>query len=213
MGVASFFIRTFGCPVQCPWCDSAGTWHPKFIPKHVERLSVEQLAKEAAESGATYVVVTGGEPTIHDLRPLIAAIEGNGQQVGLETSGGFEIKGQPYWTTLSPKRWKLPLEQNVRDANEFKIIVEMPEDIEFYLGVLRERGWEEDNGNGQFVWLHPEWSQRENPAVLKAICDATKKGGGIIRAGWQLHKLYQVDKLDERAAKPAPLGGIPSKGF
>src|SRR5690606_10755697 len=35
MGRSAYFIRTFGCPVKCPWCDSAGTWHPDHIPAKV----------------------------------------------------------------------------------------------------------------------------------------------------------------------------------
>ena len=28
-GQSAYFIRTFGCPIHCPWCDSSGTWHPE----------------------------------------------------------------------------------------------------------------------------------------------------------------------------------------
>jgi asparagine synthase (glutamine-hydrolysing) len=45
LGRSAFFIRTFGCPVHCPWCDSAGTWHPDYIPDKVDRLSVDLLVE------------------------------------------------------------------------------------------------------------------------------------------------------------------------
>lgn len=88
-GRAAYFIRTFGCPVHCPWCDSAGTWHPDYIPEKVERLSETKLAEEVSKTEAEFVVVTGGEPAIHDLKPLVDALHAIGRKVHLETSGAF----------------------------------------------------------------------------------------------------------------------------
>ena len=82
-GRAAYFIRTFGCPVHCHWCDSAGTWHPDYIPEKIERWSSQDLAAEVAKTKAEFVVVTGGEPAIHDLAPLVDALHANGQKVHL----------------------------------------------------------------------------------------------------------------------------------
>jgi organic radical activating enzyme len=131
-GRAAYFIRLFGCPVHCPWCDSAGTWHPDFTPKHIERVEVATLAAAAAASAAEFTVITGGEPTIHDLRGLTDALQAVGQPVHLETSGAFPIKGDFDWITLSPKRWKLPLEANLALADELKIIVDRVDAIAEY---------------------------------------------------------------------------------
>jgi organic radical activating enzyme len=210
-GCAAYFIRTFGCPVHCPWCDSAGTWHPDYIPKHIQRLSAESLAAEVAQTKAEFTVITGGEPTIHDLGPLTDALHAVGQRTHLETSGAFPIRGQFDWITLSPKRWKLPLAQNLARANEFKIIVDTPEAIGEYVDALTA-------GDFRFtpdtiVWLHPEWSHHDTPAVLDAIIEWIKTHGAPYRAGWQLHKNYAADLKDTRSAPAAPLGGDPTKGF
>ncbi|NER01051.1 MAG: radical SAM protein, partial [Cyanothece sp. SIO2G6] len=74
LGRSAYFIRLFGCPVHCPWCDSAGTWHPDYVPKDIDRISPKALAEQAAASGAEFVVVTGGEPAIHDLGALTEEI-------------------------------------------------------------------------------------------------------------------------------------------
>lgn len=213
MGKAAFFIRTFGCPVQCPWCDSAGTWHPHWVPKDVQRMSPTELAKEARGSGMGMVVITGGEPTVYDLEPLTDALDEALLDVHLETSGSFPIKGNFDWVTLSPKRWKLPLQSTVAEADEFKLIIEAPEDIGFYLELLQDLGynWREDSIHP--VWLHPEWSQRDNRVVLDAISTAVRLGEGVLRAGWQLHKLYQVDARDARSRPLVPLGGVEEKGY
>ncbi len=201
LGRAAFFIRTFGCPVHCPWCDSAGTWHPEWIPDKIDRVSAEKLADAAAATAAEFVVITGGEPTIHDLQPLTAALHARNLKTHLETSGSFPIRGEFDWITLSPKWQKLPLAENLTRASEFKLIVEEADSI--------ERWWREigPTHQGQTVWLHPEWSQRSNAAVLNAISDTVKTRGAPFRAGYQLHRLYNVDALDRNSRPEVPLGG------
>lgn len=206
MGKPAFFIRLFGCPVHCPWCDSAGTWHPTWVPKFVDHFTADELCGEI-ETNADFVVITGGEPAIHDLTDLVAAIRT--KPVHLETSGAFPIKGIDWidWVTLSPKKWMMPLDENVDLADEFKIIVETPDDIDFYLNDVPK------SFNGS-IWLHPEWSQHKNPEVLKAICNAVKnRPRPGLRAGWQLHKNYMVDVFDSRSKANVPLGGDLKKGF
>jgi organic radical activating enzyme len=217
MGWPAFFIRLYGCPVHCPWCDSAGTWHPKHVPSNVRKFTASELAEEAANSGARFVVITGGEPAIHDLTELCSRLHAENLKCHLETSGAFPIKGHFDWITLSPKRWRLPLDENLYFANEFKFIIEHEKDVEFYNGVLFD-GFDGSpfmnsitNSNAP-IWLHPEWSQRNNTKLLKFIVDVVKRGENY-RAGYQLHKLYVADRQDMRSEEPVPLGGDPSKGF
>lgn len=211
MGRAAFFIRTFGCPVHCNFCDSAGTWHPNWIPKHVNRMSVEQLVDEALQAKGV-VVITGGEPAIHDLTELTLQLKLNGKKIHLETSGAFPIKGNFDWVTVSPKWDKLPLDVNIADADEFKFIIEHPDDVLKWWDYVQAHRY---NTNAMVpVWLHPEWSKRNDTSgVLDAITNAVKTFGDPFRAGWQLHKVYRADALDSRAATLVPLGGDPAKGM
>lgn len=206
-GRAAYFIRTFGCPVHCPWCDSAGTWHPDYKPDHINRISAKQLASEVAQTQAEFTVITGGEPTIHDLTELADALHAIGQSVHLETSGAFPIKGQIDWITLSPKRWKLPLAENIAKANEYKIIVDQIGAIEEYSKLL------DPEQAHRPIWLHPEWSQHSKPELLDYITEWVKAHGAPYRAGWQMHKHYAADLKDPRSAPAAPLGGNPKLGL
>lgn len=206
-GKAAYFIRTFGCPVHCPWCDSAGTWHPDFIPKKINRIDEKELADAAKDTHAEFVVVTGGEPTIHDLAPLVDALHACNLPVHLETSGAFEIKGDFDWITLSPKRWKLPRHENLSKASEFKIIVDRSQTIEEYCDTLELESYEKP------IWLHPEWSQHRNADILDTITQKIKSKGAPYRAGWQMHKPYRSDNLDPQSAPPAPLGGKAELGY
>jgi len=207
LGRKAFFIRLQGCPVKCAWCDSASTWHPQYVPKQVRKATAAELADEAKASEPQFVVITGGEPCVHDLGPLVAALKSVGLTAHLETCGAYPIAPGIAWVTVSPKWAKLPLAESLQRADEVKIIVEAPDSI---------ARWTEAVG-GQWVapsvWLHPEWSQRANPAVLKAITDHIKAVGGAFRAGWQVHKPYSADALDPRARPPVPLGGDPAKGL
>ena len=207
MGRSAFFIRLFGCPVHCPWCDSAGTWHKDYIPKNVERLNATELAERAKASGAEFVVLTGGEPTVHELTDLTRELHSNGMSVHLETCGAFAIKGDIDWVTLSPKWQALPLKENVEAASELKFIVEDEKSIEEW---IREIGPVKENVP---VWLHPEWSQRSNEAVLSSITEWVKTKGQPFRAGIQAHKFFKADLLDPGSRDATPLGGDPKLGY
>lgn len=193
-GRSAFFIRLFGCPVHCPWCDSAGTWRPDRIPAQIERWEVEALVAAATAAHPEFVVLTGGEPAIHDLGPLTEALWAAGLPVHLETSGAFPLRGRFDWITLSPKRWKGPLAESLARADEFKLILETPAAIGEYEAIVAPHA-----GSRKPIWLHPEWSRRQDPELLAAITARVKSGGAPFRAGWQLHKLYHADEQDPRA--------------
>lgn len=218
MGQSAFFVRLFGCPVHCPWCDSAGTWHKNYVPKDIKKMSASDIIVEATSSDyhPRFIVITGGEPAVHDLTNIVTAA--GAMSIHLETSGGFDLNEALIdWITVSPKKWHPPIREVVRRADEFKFIIEHPEDIEFYTDMILEKGAVFNDGVDSEevpIWLHPEWSKREDPTVLSAISEAVKKTSfPYYRAGWQLHKLYKVDGLDARSRPLVPLGGDPKKGY
>jgi organic radical activating enzyme len=212
MGKSAFFIRTYGCPVHCPWCDAAGTWHPHHVPRNIDRMSASDLAAEVVKERPAIVVITGGEPAVHDLSDLVKRIKETADvPVHLETSGSFPIEGAYDWITLSPKKWRHPLPANVVHANEFKLIIEHPNDITHYYSMLLALGLTKDSKKS--IWLHPEWTQRNNLEVKEAIVTFVKAGSSMFRAGWQMHKLYLADLQDSRTQPMVPIGGDPNKGF
>ncbi len=209
-GTPAFFIRLFGCPVQCPWCDAAGTWHPKFVPENIWRRSGADLAMLAEESGREYCIITGGEPCIHDLTELCYSLRYISMKSHLETSGAFPIKGEPDWITVSPKWAAKPMPQNLERSNEWKIIVEDEYSIDEWWKVLQP------HHTSQPVWLQVEWSQRQNPKVWESIYAWTRRIQNG-RVGLQAHKHWGagqlVDTADARSREPVPLGGDDARGF
>jgi organic radical activating enzyme len=130
-GRSAFFIRLAGCNVGCSWCDTKHSWPADSHPKRlVKDLAIE--ASAAAETGAAFVVITGGEPLHHNLDELTAAIRTScSQPVHLETSGVDRLSGAPDWITLSPKRHKPPRPDVVQACHELKVVVHEPADLLF----------------------------------------------------------------------------------
>ncbi|GGB62942.1 7-carboxy-7-deazaguanine synthase QueE [Deinococcus soli (ex Cha et al. 2016)] len=212
LGRAAYFIRLYGCPQACPWCDSAGTWHRDYRPDGVTLMDTDELAevvRNESPDGAV-VVVTGGEPILFDLKPLTDALHALGRRVHLETSGIAPLRGDLDWVTLSPKPFgQPPLPEVVAVADEVKIIVHEPGDIQAGLDTLT--GLPDE----AVIWLHPEWSKaRERDLkVLNAITQAVKENPRL-RAGYQMHKLYRADDLDAHSDKRLiPLGGNAALGY
>jgi organic radical activating enzyme len=118
-GRAAYFIRLGGCDVGCVWCDVKDSWdatkHPKF--------NVESLMLKVLETPTKLVVITGGEPLMHNLDALTAAIQSKGIETNIETSGAHPLSGSWDWICLSPKKFKAPLPEILPLANELKVVV------------------------------------------------------------------------------------------
>lgn len=199
-GLPAYFLRLYGCPIKCPWCDSAGTWHPNYRPKHISKFTSQELI-DFIRGGTTgkcnFVVVTGGEPAIYDLRDLCNSLRSNGFRSHLETSGAYPVNGVFDWVTVSPKEYKLPLQSNIELADEVKLIVDKIGCIEYWISQF--------NMVGKNVILNPEWSVSKDPVILNYITQSVQKYG--FRAGLQLHKYYKSDLLDSNCKQDVPLGG------
>jgi 7-carboxy-7-deazaguanine synthase len=185
IGRAAYFVRLYGCDVQCTWCDSAFTWKKELRPK-IERLSAEQISSLVSELHRdVFVVLTGGEPCLYDLTAITDAIRAQGRKIHLETAGHLPIRGEFDCITVSPK-WmfgKEPLEENMGKATQIKLIVSGEKELKEQLQLVGERCCD--------IWLQPEESRRNQPEVLASIANAVKNNPRL-RAGWQLHKDYFV---------------------
>lgn len=118
-GKAAYFIRLGGCDVGCVWCDVKESWdagkHPKF--------KVEDLIGNILKTPSQIVVVTGGEPLMHNLDELTKELQAAGLKTNIETSGAHPLSGSWDWICLSPKKFKAPLPEIIPFANELKIVV------------------------------------------------------------------------------------------
>lgn len=178
-GRAAFFIRLAGCRVGCPWCDSKTSWLAENHPQ----VAIGTFLEEIRACGAGQVVITGGEPLMHSLEPLTAALRSAGLEVWLETSGTEPLSGSFDWICLSPKKHKQPLPDIYRQADELKIIIGETDDFEF------ARQSAERVGGACRLYLQPQWENREaiTPAIVEYI-----KAHPQWRLSLQTHKYLEI---------------------
>ncbi|ABM73088.1 possible organic radical activating enzyme [Prochlorococcus marinus str. MIT 9515] len=143
-GQSAFFIRLAGCNVGCPWCDTKHSWDKEKFPL----ISIQEIINEikrARKQGASFLVITGGEPLHHNLDNLCQAINEETStenqspiKIHIETSGVSNLSGSFDWITLSPKRHQPPKTYFLKNCNELKIIINDQKDIDFAIDIKQE---------------------------------------------------------------------------
>ncbi|MCW3118483.1 MAG: Radical domain protein [Chitinophagaceae bacterium] len=118
-GRAAYFIRLGGCDVGCVWCDVKDSWDAGKHPV----CSVESLIMEVKKTPTEIVVVTGGEPLMHNLDALTWQLQHEGLKTHIETSGAYPLSGDWDWICLSPKKFKAPLPEILPRAQELKVVI------------------------------------------------------------------------------------------
>ncbi|MCS7189037.1 MAG: 7-carboxy-7-deazaguanine synthase QueE [Bacteroidia bacterium] len=127
-GRAAYFIRLGGCDIGCSWCDTQYSWPLEGWKNHTP----ETILSWIRPTPARHVVITGGEPTLHPLGPLIRALQEEGLFVQLETSGAYPPPEHlPDWITFSPKRFRPPHPAYYEVAHELKVVIHAPSDLQW----------------------------------------------------------------------------------
>lgn len=178
-GKAAYFIRLAGCDVGCVWCDVKESWDKDKHPLS----SVEDIVFQVLSTPARIVVITGGEPFMYDLDPLIQALHGKELKVHIETSGAYPISGKPDWICVSPKKFKSPLPEVMPYADELKVVIFNKTDFAW------AEKYETLVSPSCKLYLQPEWSKAEEMTPL--IIDYIKR-----HPQWefslQMHKYIHV---------------------
>ncbi len=178
-GKAAYFIRLGGCDVGCVWCDVKESWDADRHP----RLSIDELVAAASAHPGRLVVITGGEPLMHDCGPLTAALRRAGFATNIETSGAWPLSGQWDWICLSPKKFKAPLPGICAFANELKVVIYNKSDFDW------AEQWAGQVSPGCRLYLQPEWSKSASvtPLIIEYIKAHPNWGFSL-----QLHKYIDV---------------------
>jgi 7-carboxy-7-deazaguanine synthase len=89
IGQPTVFVRTGGCDYRCSWCDSLHAVDSRFRADWQPMTTSEILAKVNVLSGGTPLMVSlsGGNPAIQPLGPLIQQGRAEGYRFALETQG------------------------------------------------------------------------------------------------------------------------------
>lgn len=178
-GTSAYFIRLGGCKVRCVWCDVKDSWEENAHPK----ISTAQIASLAKDSGSKIAVVTGGEPSMHNLESLTHELHNAGLRTHIETSGAYELTGEWDWVCFSPKKFLPPHESVPPRASELKVVIFHKSDFE----------WAEQYaakvGSACKLFLQPEWSKEKQ--VLPMIVEYVKSNPQW-RISLQTHKYMDI---------------------
>jgi organic radical activating enzyme len=189
-GRAAYFIRLGGCDVGCVWCDVKESWdaekHPRFSVDEILEKMKKELGSNLKPSTLNLkpiVVITGGEPLMHDLTELTKAIHTAGFETNIETSGSSPLSGEWDWICLSPKKFKAPLPEVVPHAHELKVVVFNKSDFawaEEYAALVSPTCK---------LYLQPEWDKaaQMTPLIIDYI-----KANPQWELSLQLHKYINV---------------------
>jgi 7-carboxy-7-deazaguanine synthase len=100
-GVPSVFVRTSGCNLRCWFCDS---YHTSWEPSHTYASVEDVVAEVESHAQADHVVLTGGEPLIHEASvDLLERLDAAGYHVTVETNGTVFRDAPIDLVSISPK--------------------------------------------------------------------------------------------------------------
>jgi organic radical activating enzyme len=178
-GYPSYFLRLGGCDVGCVWCDVKESWDASKHPQ----VNIEMMVQVVHDSTAPIAVITGGEPLMHNLDTLTSLLNEKGIRTHIETSGAHHLSGKWNWICLSPKKFKAPLAESVKAADELKVVVFNKSDFDWANSFVNDVDMDCKK------YLQPEWEKSDamTPLVIEYI-----KANPSWELSAQLHKYIQV---------------------
>ena len=193
-GKAAYFIRLGGCDVGCVWCDVKDSWDMEAHSKMTVSELVNAVLNNSSHTGVparertkfregALVVITGGEPLMHNLDELTNVLQAAGLKTNMETSGAHPLSGSWDWICLSPKKFKAPLPEILTLANELKIVVFNQSDFDWaaqYATLVSP---------DCKLYLQPEWEKASvvTPMIIEYIMQNPKWELSL-----QIHKYINV---------------------
>lgn len=183
-GQPTIFVRLSGCNLRCDFCDTRYAWEEG--QEINQEIILSKIGRLREKYKADWVSITGGEPLVQDIKPLVEKLKQAGFKIQVETNGTKPITFEVDWLTVSPKPPDFFSTRTSRQqATEVKLVVtknlKLPE-VEKVRKKFRVN---------IPLWLQPEsnevWSYRRAWHLFE---QAARGGLKNIRLGCQLHKIY-----------------------
>ena len=183
-GEPTIFVRLAGCDLRCSFCDTKYAWAGgKTTTTSRVLAKVRALRKRFP---ADWACLTGGEPFLQDIGPLVDGLKKKGLKVQVETNGRNFHELAVDWLTVSPKPTSYAYHPRFRRrAGEVKLVVSKTLTFETVKRLRREF-----SGTVPIL-LQPEsneaWSMAKGRRLLGR---ALRQGLTNIRVTVQLHKIF-----------------------
>lgn len=183
-GKQVIFIRLGNCNLKCPWCDT--DW------KKYKELTTQEIMEEISKYNCKNVIITGGEPTISNLTPLLKELKDRGYWIAIETNGTNNI-GYEYidYIATSPKFIYGSKIIKLKKANEVRIVVDTSNKKDFMNFCIDIKN--KIKANKYFLSPVEINGEFKNLALLGEIKQNLKeRGAGEWEISIQLHKLMKI---------------------
>ena len=193
VGFPTVFVRLFGCPVGCAYCDT--------FQKTRNKMSLGRIVGTVRSyKGIKYVCITGGEPLIQeDTMPLVYELQGLGYNVSIETSGCVPLDEESYRHSYkyvmdikcpsSEVSHKNVYENLIKlQANdEVKFVISDRQDYEFMKKVLKKYPTQAQ------ILVSPMFGIDMKPVIGKILVDWVIEDNINCRFNFQVHKFMGVE--------------------
>ena len=181
LGLPCIFVRTQGCNLHCPFCDTKETWKEGTDDKSPMDILAE-VNRFCMDNKISLVVITGGEPCLQpDIQDVVDLLMVNGYTVAIETNGTQETPVGA-WITASPKPENNYMINPVCHPKELKYVVTEEFDESVITDGIRQ-------AYAGRIWLQPDGY---NMQKMWAKCYNIAMNDPRLRVGVQLHKLMEV---------------------
>ncbi len=131
-GLPMVFIRLSGCNLNCRFCDT------KYALKGGKRMDLRKILLLVKKHSCKRACITGGEPFLQNLKPLVQSLKEKDFWVSAETNGTVWQKLSLDWLTVSPKKEGITLhhprgydKRFIKNASEFKYVITSVKDMDF----------------------------------------------------------------------------------
>lgn len=188
IGTPSNFVRLAGCNLRCTWCDTKYSW----VKSDGRPMTLETILK-SLDSVPQWTTVTGGEPLLQDILPLVVALKEMGFKVAVETNGTVrpkeEVRKIVDVFSVSPKLSNSghKLRYDFRDdwGTYYKFVIVNPEED------LREvRDFVEAQGiRKEKVIVQPDGNREDYVNALRELADKVVEMRLPFRVLPQLHRI------------------------
>jgi 7-carboxy-7-deazaguanine synthase len=186
-GLPVSFIRLYGCPVNCSFCDTG--YSRNDMTATFKKINFQQILPQLQSDN---IVISGGEPIVNSsINNLLIDLHSNNKKIFIETSGIAStkldlqlLKDFNVWVALSPKEHCSStgtLNKNILPfISELKLIVSKESDFVYYSELINFMKLHKKP-----VYLQPEYNKLEK--VFPLIIDLANQ--------WQLNISLQTHKF------------------